>query len=855
MAQDRIGQPVKKFNSSTIKAETIVFGRKRRMASLNSDSKILHDLIRKEELFHFIDELKMGVFLFNSAGKSLLANDHFLHMFGYTLEELKNKPLNALFDEPSVALLKDYKNELSNLYGKTKGQDQLYLKMIFYKKLDQTNTLIILLNITEDKRREEQLADTSITSKNLMYAIDQSATVSITDIKGNIIYVNDRFCQVSKYTKEELIGQNHRIVKSDYHPKEFYAEMWKTIQKGEIWRGEVCNKAKDGTIWWGGATIVPFLNEKGEPYQYLAIRSDITEQKKLEEKLRKSAEQIRLNERKFKSLIFHSYDVIAILNNEGIIEYISPNYVELSDLKEEEILGFHSKFFLHVDDRQKFEYAFQKVLEEAERSETLEVRVQNKTGNWRYFELVLTNLLNDDAVNGIVAYYRDINEKKKAADQIYKMAYYDFLTQLPNRRKLISLLESAIKIAKNKNKKFSLMVLDLHGLKFVNDLLGTHVGDRLLQKAAVRMVQNIGKRGIVFRTDGDEFAVILPNVSSEQTHQIASGVIEAINEPFTINKYELFLAINIGISVYPDSGLDLNDLQKNAYSAMHASKSVGRNCYQIFSKNLNEGSYKRFLLKNDLRKALDNDEFFLQFQPRIDPVTNEIIGAEALIRWNHPKYGLISPLEFIPLAEEEGLIGTIGERVLLEACRLNKKWQDEGLPPIVVSVNFSAIQFLQADMIEMVERILEETGLDPKWLEIEITESALMKDKSTVLKKIEDLKKMGITTAIDDFGTGYASLSYLKNIKANTLKIDRSFINGIPFEPDSAEIVSSIIRLAQKLMIRTVAEGVEKMEQLKVLRDIEVDEIQGYLFSKPLPVKQFESLLSKKVCPPNNKDD
>ena len=329
---------------------------------------------------------------------------------------------------------------------------------------------------------------------------------------------------------------------------------------------------------------------------------------------------------------------------------------------------------------------------------------------------------------------------------------------------------------------------------------------------------------------------------------IAQDILRLFEQPFSINEYELYLTTNIGISMYPDSGDTIHSLMEHANSALYQAKEYGTNTYQISSPNRNIESYKRFTLKNDFRKAVKNNEFFLVYQPRINPKNNKIIGAEALIRWEHPKWGVVSPNEFISLAEEEGLICLIGEMVLKYACKQNKEWQVAGLTPIIISVNFSVQQFLQTDLIEMVEEILRSTGLDPKWLEIEITETAFMKDEPTVLSKIEKLKNLGIKIAIDDFGTGYSSLSYLQKIKANTLKIDASFIKRIPHEVDSSEIVVATVHLAQKLKMRVVAEGVETVEQLNFLNKINCDEIQGYLYSKPVKVQEFKRLLMQKVC-------
>ena len=577
--------------------------------------------------------------------------------------------------------------------------------------------IIAFQDITKEKRNEKQLSTTNKELENVKFALDKATTVSVTDLNGDILYVNDLFCEVSKYSREELIGQNHRIVNSNYHPKEVFEQMWSTIESGNIWRGEVRNKAKDGTIWWAAATIVPFLDDLGKPYQYVAIRSDITERKEMEE-------------------------------------------------------------------------------------------------------------------------------------EIYYMAYYDFLTALPNRRLFESQLEQEYKEAQKTKSVFSLMFLEMQNLKFVYDSVGKEIGDGLLKAVVFRLKSFVDKRGIIARLEDYEFAIIFPDISNGQMKNLAQEILRLFEQPFSIKEYELYVTGNIGVSIYPDSGDTIQSLMEHANTALYQAKEFGTNTYQICSPNMNIRSYKRFTLQSDFRKAVKNQEFFLVYQPRVNPMTNKIVGAEALIRWDHPKWGVVSPNEFISLAEKTGLIGLIGEMVLRQACKQNKQWQDAGLPPINISVNFSGQQFLQTNLIEMIDEILTSTGLDPKWLEIEITETELLKDEPIVLSKMEKLMEMGIKIAIDDFGTGYSSLAYLKQLKADTLKIDASFIRGIPDEVDSSEIVIATIHLAQKLKMRTVAEGVETVEQLSFLKSIHCDEIQGYLYSKPVKDQEFKRLLEQKVCAP-----
>lgn len=667
--------------------------------------------IKMKDMHRFINHLHIALYSFDVDGNTLFANNHFQYTFGYTIGELKEKRLSDLFDQQDVYILKEViKRDISNneelidqkYRFKSNGNDHkiILLQLLSYKIHEDSSITIALLDITKMYKELE----------DVKFALDKANTVSITDIDGNIIYVNDLFCQTSKYTREELIGQNHRIVNSDYHPKEYFQQMWSTILEGDIWKGEVRNKTKDGAVWWAEATIIPFLDDERKPYQFVAIRSDITERKTLEEKM-------------------------------------------------------------------------------------------------------------------------------------YHIEYYNPLTTLPNKKLFEFRSEHEYEQAKRTNTTFSIMILKLNDLQFVYNSLGVKIGDDLLKKVAFHLKAVIDQKGMLFHLEGHKFAIICTNISTEYSEKLAGEIFSLFEKPFHVDEYDLYLTMNIGFCKYQKSGESVNQIIQNAYAALTQANEIGSNTFQVFTPNMNIGSYKSFILKNDIHKAFKNKEFFLVYQPRVNPKTNKVVGAEALIRWNHPEWGLVSPEEFLLLAKESGIMNQIGEMVLLYACQQNKKWQDSGISPIVVSVNFSMYQFLQMDIIEVVGNILNKIGLDPKWLEIEINESTIMKDESTVLSKIEDLRQMGVSISIDNFGTGYSSLLYLQKVKVNTIKLDKYFIKDIPTEFTSSEIVSAIIHLCQKLKIKTVAVGVEKKEQFQFLMKSHCDEIQGEIYSHPLQDKEFEQLL------------
>lgn len=439
--------------------------------------------------------------------------------------------------------------------------------------------------------------------------------------------------------------------------------------------------------------------------------------------------------------------------------------------------------------------------------------------------------------------HNSLQDQQKKVESI---TYFDYLTGLPNRKYFEEQLAKKLENAKKTFSYLVLFFLDLDGFKYINDTLGHEVGDQLLKEVVLRLQLLRENTSFVSRLGGDEFAIIITDMNDiREMNGIAKDYLQLFEAPFYIGSHELFITTSIGISVFPDSGSTNYNLIKYADLAMYRAKDEGKNRFEIFFPDMNINTYKKFSLQNDLRKAIQHNDIFLLYQPRIDSKTNEIIGAEALARWTHPKWGIVSPLEFISLAEELGLINALGEKLLLNACQENKKWQDNGLPPIRISVNFSALQFSDENIVETVEEVLLQSGLEPKWLEIEITETVVLKNESSILSKLEKLKSRGISIAIDDFGTGYSALSYLKKIKPDTVKIDKSFIQQIPADNESTEITTAIIKLFQKLNINVVAEGVETTAQWIYLRDNQCNELQGYLFSKPVSAEEFQTLLKK----------
>jgi len=454
----------------------------------------------------------------------------------------------------------------------------------------------------------------------------------------------------------------------------------------------------------------------------------------------------------------------------------------------------------------------------------------------------------DGRATGAVIVFRDVRAARAMALQMTHLAEHDFLTGLPNRLLLNDRLSQAIALASRHEQSVSVLFLDLDGFKYINDSLGHAIGDKLLQSIAKRLVGCVRASDTVSRQGGDEFVVLLSEVQrSEDAAITARRMLQAVAGAHSIDQHELHVTASIGVSVYPDDGSDAETLIKNADTAMYQAKENGRRSYKFFKPAMNVRAVERQTIEESLRRALERQEFALHYQPKINLNTGAITGAEALIRWTHPTRGSVPPDQFIPVAEDCGLILPIGAWVLREACRQARAWTDTGLPAISVAVNVSGVEFRTEKFPLGVFAILRDTGLDPGLLELELTESVLMTHAESTATVIQNLRARGVRIAVDDFGTGYSSLSYLRKFSIDTLKIDQSFIREINGAADNTPIVTAVIGMARGLKLRVVAEGVETLEEVEFLRAHQCEEAQGYFFSRPVPPQQFARLLEAGV--------
>ena len=458
----------------------------------------------------------------------------------------------------------------------------------------------------------------------------------------------------------------------------------------------------------------------------------------------------------------------------------------------------------------------------------------------------------------IACFVVDISHNKQTQEKLNHLAYHDALTDLPNQVLFKDRLKQAIALSRRNDQMQAVLLLNLDRFKTINDSLGYTAGDRLLQSVAQRLTSCVRESDTVARFGSDEFAILLTQIPRAQDAANAARAIKhSLDQAFIFEDQEIFVSTSIGISLYPSDGRDTAGLLKTAGAALERAKVQGGNTYQFYTAGGTTRALKQLVLESNLRPGLERSEFFLHYQPQVAIHDFHLVGMEALVRWQHPSFGLLYPNEFINVAEESGMIIALGDWILRKACAQSKAWQDAGLAPMLLSVNFSARQFQQPTFITDVTHILKETNLDPRWLELELTESSIMKDPEEAIEKLHELKLMGIKVAIDDFGTGYSSLNYLKRFPIDTLKIDRTFVADVCKDPHDTAIVRAIIHLGHALDLTVIAEGVETKEQLQYLSALECDVVQGFLFSKALSVKAFEELLveQRRIAQPQSNDD
>lgn len=549
-------------------------------------------------------------------------------------------------------------------------------------------------------------------------------------------------------------------------------------------------------------------------------------------------------ERQFEVLLDAIPDLIWLKDSNGVYLFCNRAFERLYGAKEKDIVGKTDYDFVEyqlADFFRTHDMIAMDAKESVRNEEELSFKEDGYNG---LFETIKTPMYDQDGeLLGVLGISRDITVRRENEEKIQKLEYFDPLTSLPNKLQLRIRLEHDLSIVARQNEELAVLFIDFDHFKNINDTLGHAIGDELLVKVAKRLKALLRQVDTLSRQGGDEFVIILPGVSVDDAAHMAKRVLQTIEQPIKLEENELIITASVGIALYPNDGKDCDTLFKCADAAMYLAKQNGRNNYRFFTSEIQSRSARILSLENALRYAQSRGELSLHYQPQISLQDGKIVGVEALIRWNHPELGMISPVEFIPIAEESGQILLIGEWVMRTAALRMKQWIDMGFPAMSVAVNLSAIQFHHAHLSKLVSTIIDEVKLPPWFLEIELTESVAAQNPLHAIETMNELSAKGIRLSIDDFGTGYSSLSYLKRFKVYKLKIDQSFIRDINIDPEDREIVKTIIALGKSLGLKTIAEGVETKEQLDFLKENGCDEAQGYYFSKPLNVTDIEALL------------
>jgi diguanylate cyclase (GGDEF)-like protein/PAS domain S-box-containing protein len=581
----------------------------------------------------------------------------------------------------------------------------------------------------------------------------------------------------------------------------------------------------------------PIYDEDGVLIAGVENLEDITEIKQVEERL-------MLSDKVFS---YTNQSILITDSNQRIVQ-VNQAFTELTGYHLDEVVGKSPGILESGRHDEKF---FKEMEEELVESGHWEGEIWDKRKDGTIYPkwLSITTVLDPEdhqKVTHYIAIFTDITERKKSEEEVRHIAFHDALTQLPNRMLFYDRLERALKDAKREKTKVALMFIDLDRFKIVNDTLGHHIGDLLLQEVAERLKLNVRNSDTVARLGGDEFVIILPDIArARDVSKVATKLLDKLNLPIIIDENELYTTPSIGISLYPTDGETVETLMQTADTAMYHVKEAGKNNFQYFTQAMTQAAQARASLEKDLRVALDKAEFSLYYQPKLRVNPLSVVGCEALIRWNHPEHGFVPPDVFIPVAEEIGMILPLGEWIINEATQQVASWRQKGLFEFGMAINLSPAQFKDEKLAKKIQNRMKLSALEPGMLEFEITETILMDNIQATSEGLVALKKLGVTLAIDDFGTGYSSLSYLKSFDIDTLKIDKSFIDDIHVDSDNAEIVSAVMSLSHNLGLTVVAEGVETEEQQNLLADLGCDVYQGYLFSKPLPADEFFEYVKK----------
>ncbi|MSP27002.1 MAG: EAL domain-containing protein [Methylococcales bacterium] len=774
----------------------------------------------------------------NPAGLAIIEADSEQSVIGQNIQEIVLPKYRAAF----MALTRQVFNGGSgNLEFEIRGLKGTYrwleTRAVPLRNSDGhiTALLSVTRDITESKQVEQQLRDSENKLNTILDNVE--AYIYIKDKDYRYQYANRLVRELFKQPLDAIIGKTD----SDFFDSDTAANLHindsRVIEQGERIAREEVNVSEDGSRCTAYLTVKqPLRFDDDTIYGLCGISTDITDRKQDEEQLR----------------AFYELDLVglAITSPEKGWMRINQCLCDMMEYSEQELRRMTWAELTYPDDLAANVEQFERLLANEINGYSLEKRFVSRTGKIIPTKLVVRCVRKPNSeVDYIMVMVEDITERKVAEEHINNLAFYDHLTQLANRRLLQMRIEHGIDSNHRTGNLMAVLMMDLDKFKVVNDNFGHAAGDKLLQQVAIRIKACVREVDTVARLGGDEFIILMENINHyENVARVADDIIVSLKQPFIlVEHYSVTIGASIGIALYPQHGHTVETLMDNADTALYHAKASGRGCFAYFSDELTEKARERIALEARLRHAIEQQELQVYFQPQIDINSGCIIGAEALVRWHDPIHGFIMPSELIPLAEDTGLIVALGEWVLRETCRLGRQWLDQGLPAITLAVNVSEHQFSRSDINALVTQVLLESGFPVEYLELEITESGLMENQQHALSILNGLHEQGVRFAIDDFGTGYSSLAYLKYFPVDLLKIDKTFIDDIPFLAGDMAITATIIAMAHHLGFKVLAEGVETAEQLAFLREHGCDMYQGYFCSKPVPAADFATLLSTGV--------
>jgi diguanylate cyclase (GGDEF)-like protein/PAS domain S-box-containing protein len=821
-------------------------------------------LSQSEEKYRtIIENIEDGYVELDLKGNFIFFNDVISKMHGYPRKELLKLNYRDIMDEENASRIYAKYNKVFTT-GKpeqefeyeiiTKNGLRRNLETSISVVKDSSERIVAFRGIVRDRTEHKQA---ELQNKAALEALRQSEEQyrSIlenieegyfeVDLAGNFTFFNDSTCRLLGYSREEMMGMNY----CQYTDKGAAKEVFKTFNN--IYQTGVPAKEfdwlitrKNKTRRYVEATISLKKDSTGQPAGFQGFTRDVTERLQAEFQKEAALEALRDSEDKYRSILEDIQEAYFEVDLTGNFTFFNDSLCRLTGCSKEELTGAN---YTHFSDKENSEIVFQtfnKVYTTGEPTEGFDWLIIKKDGTRKYIEASVSLKKESGKPAGFKGVIRDITERKRIEQELNHMATHDALTGLPNRLMFSQLLNQAIQSAKRNTKQLAVFFIDLDRFKIINDSLGHDAGDLLLQEIASRFKQSLRAVDVVGRLGGDEFVILIEDFQDfNQVKIVAHKILSASIKPMVIVGEECRVTASVGISIYPKDGQDEQSLMKNADIAMYFAKEEGKNNFQFYSKDIKAQSNERLSIETNLRRAMERNELSLDYQARLDFKTNEITGVEALLRWQNQYLGVVTPTQFIPVAEETGLIVPIGKWVLKTACFQNVVWQLQGLPPVCMAVNLSLRQLLDDNLLEDIRTALKESGMAPQLLELEITESMVMHNPSRLIALLTKIKEMGVRLAIDDFGTGYSSLAQIKHFPIDTLKVDRSFIRNLPQDSEDKAITEAIITMGKTLSLTVVAEGVETIEQENYLREHICDEMQGFYFSKPLAAELFADLL------------